>query len=134
MQTPFPMLRHIRQVLARELRERHVLFEAGDRLAHITNQRPDGSFVVAISNPGVTPLQLQLQPVAAGEIRSIDELRIGRSESEFLGYLPCGAPDFAVNDSHITGNNSGNAGARADFIFGFRVKIEFIVGGSTITL
>jgi hypothetical protein len=110
LRTPFPMLRHIRQVLERELR-RHVLFEAGDGLAHITNMRPDGSFVVAVSNPGVRPLHLTLRPVAAGAFRSTEELEIGRGEADLLGYLPCGAPDFGVNDSWITGNNSGSAAA-----------------------
>lgn len=108
LQTPFPMLRHVRRVLDRELR-RTQLFEAGKGLAHITNQRPDGSYVVAVSNPGVRPLKFGLRPVAAGAVVSVVELEIGRGESELLGYLPCGAPDFGVNDSYITGNNSGSA-------------------------
>lgn len=46
LRAPFPMLRHVRRVLEGELRK-HTLFKAGSGLAHITNQRPDGSYVVA---------------------------------------------------------------------------------------
>jgi hypothetical protein len=45
-------------------------------------------------------------------------------ESAMSGYLPCGAPGFSVNDTHVTGNNTG--GAAGGVVRGGDVRI-FVV-------
>ena len=88
--TPFPMLTHVRHLLAGML-DQTIFFTAGTGLSTITNRKQDGSYVLSVANGGMDELQMHISS-HVGRIESLIELEIGRGESECQGYLPCGYP------------------------------------------
>ena len=86
---PFPMLEHVRSLLATELRATMQLFSVGDGLAFSVNRVRSGEYVLTVSNENLRPMQLNIQS-HIGEVVKIVDLGIDVSEKQFDGWLPCG--------------------------------------------
>lgn len=86
LERPYLLLSHVSRAYDTALKAQR-LFTAGDGLSVMTGRRPDGKFVVTISNP-----DLESRPFAIdshiGSIESIKEVSLGAPVDNLPGYWP----------------------------------------------
>jgi hypothetical protein len=112
---PYPMLRHVRSVLASAFQEQKY-FDAGDGLSLITCRRGNGDYTLGISNNSLRPLPMRISS-RIGPIRSVEELPLDQSEKQAVGYLPEG---FETAPIGVSGAHTIAGGD----IRIFRVRVE----------
>ncbi len=112
---PLPMLRHVRAVLDRLLRER-MLFEVGDQLSLIICRREAGLYTLGIGNNSWTSRPLKIVS-HCGTIESITESQLDRSERTVEGFTPPGLETAEL------GTNTDDAIAGGDVRI-FTVKVR----------
>ena len=111
---PYPMLRHVRDVLASAF-QKQKYFEAGDGLSLITCRRGNGDYTLGISNNSLRELPMRIVS-NVGPIKSVEELPLDQSEKQAVGYLPEGF------DKAPIGVGGKNAIAGGDIRI-FRVRV-----------
>jgi hypothetical protein len=111
---PYPMLRHVRTVLASAF-QKQKYFDAGDGLALITCRRGNGDYTLGISNNSLRELPMRIVS-NVGPIKSVEELPLDQSEKQAVGYLPEGF------DKAPIGVGGKNAIAGGDIRI-FRVRV-----------
>lgn len=86
LERPYQLLSHIRRAYDCALKSQR-LFTCGDGLTVTTCRRPDGKYVVGVSNPGLE--SQPLQPVChIGSIEAIQEVGLGAPVENLPGYWP----------------------------------------------
>lgn len=85
---PWPMLRHVREVLHQEL-DRTILFTAGEGLGTVVCRKEKGVYTIGVFNNELKELPMKIES-RIGKITSIRELPIDISERSAAGFLPEG--------------------------------------------
>lgn len=103
---PFPLLDHVHIVLD-EIFTSQQLFDSGEGLSCITCRKSAGVYNLLVCNNTWEEKPLHIQS-RIGEILSVKESRLDRSELKAIGYLPTGFSDLQTgrdDKSHIAGGS-----------------------------
>jgi hypothetical protein len=85
---PFPMLKHVRALLERELREQ-MLFDAGPELSLIACRKGPGEYTLGVCNNSWRQQPLKITS-HCGAIEAVRELPLDQSQTHAAGYVPAG--------------------------------------------
>lgn len=86
LERPYRLLAHVRRAYDAALASQK-LFTAGEGLSLTSCRRPDGTFVVGISNPWLVSLPFSLVS-HIGDLASVTEVDLGPSIRDLPGYWP----------------------------------------------
>ncbi len=103
---PYPMLKHVRMVLDEIFASRQ-LFDPGNGLSVITCRKSKGVYNLLVCNNTWEEKPLHIQSYI-GEILSVKESRLDRSELKATGCLPTGFSDLQTgkdDKNHIAGGS-----------------------------
>jgi hypothetical protein len=98
---PYPILKHVRAILDKVFQS-HTLFEVGEGLSWIVCRKGVGEYTLGICNNSLQECPFNIIS-RIGNIKSIQELPLARSEKQAVGYLPGG---FEGSEIGVSGENT----------------------------
>ncbi len=104
---PFPLLKHVYQTLG-DIFATQQLFDPGDGLSCITCRKAEGVYNLLVCNNTWEEKPLNIKS-RIGEILSVKESKLDRSEVKATGYLPTGFSGLKTGKddrSHIAGGSA----------------------------
>lgn len=97
LEQPFVLLNHVQQTLASAIKNQQ-LFSVGDDLGFITCRKEPGKYTLGLFNNGLKQKPFKITS-HCGDIKNIEELRLGHSVQHEPGYWPGG---FEDNDGGVS--------------------------------